>query len=113
MTEYNEIFDVILNYNRKAIVKPIEPTFESVKTANSNFSVDDLLDVYSDLKNEYNSKLAKYEDIKTDDIITSYVFISEDDEFMKNVKDFEKNDFFIKWTDSAKKLINETLIKIK
>jgi hypothetical protein len=107
MTEYSEVFDVILNYTRKVVVKPTEPTFESVKTANPDFNIDNLLDVFSDLKQEYNKKLEKYEE--NDTVVTSFVFITEDENFMKNVKNFEKNDFFIHWTDSAKKLINHTL----
>lgn len=112
MTEYNEIFELVLYYNRRAVVKPHELKFEDIQQDNLNMSVDEQLDLYSKNKEQYKEDLIQYEMVKNDSIVSDYVRITEDEKFIENVKNFEKNDFFIKWNKSSKKLIDVTFVKL-
>ena len=112
MTEHTEIFEIVLCYTRKAVVKPSEPEFEAIQKSNPKLDIDNVLDIYSELKNKYKADLAKYEINKSDVIISDFILILEDENFMKKVKDFEKNNFFIEWEKSSKKIINETIVNI-
>lgn len=110
MTEFNETFDIVLYFIRNTVVKPIEPTYQSVVEANPGYIMDDILDIYSDLLNKYKEDIEKYNSTKNlNHIVESYVFITGDRKFSENVKNFEKNDFFIKWTESSKATIKETI----
>lgn len=112
MTEYTENFELVLYYNRRAVAKPSEPSYEELSIDNINLEMNDLLDLYSNLKKKYNKDVIDYEKNRNDSIISSYVRIPEDDNFIKAVKKFEKNDFFVEWEKTSKKLIDETFVKL-
>lgn len=42
-------------------------------------------------------------------IISDFIFVPEDENFLNNVKSFEKNIFFLEWSKVSKKIINEKL----
>ena len=96
MIENTTNFDIILYYTRTVAVTPVEPSFALLRSTNAELSMDELLDIYSALKVKYKKKLTEYEKMKKDSFIVSYTFITENEDFMENVKEFEKNDFFIK-----------------
>jgi hypothetical protein len=112
MTEYNEIFELVLYFDRRAVSKPNKPSFEDIRNSNPALNYDDLLDIYSEFKNKYKSDMIRYEKIKNDAIVPDFVRISADEEFMEKIKKFEKNNFFIKWDECSQKLINETFMKL-
>jgi len=112
MTEYTEKFELVLYYNRKISVKPIDVDFEAIKKSNPNLCVDQLLDIYSDCKNKYKEDIIKYENNRNDSVISDFVLIPENESFFIKVKEFEKNNFFVEWNKSSKKLIDETIINI-
>lgn len=106
----SEVFDVVLYYNRKISVKPSMPKFENLYNKNSNMTIDELLDNFSDMKKKFENDLYKY--VENGDTIYSYVFIKENENFIKNVKEFENNDFFVSWSESSKTLIKEISLNI-
>ena len=112
MAEYTEIFELVLYYNRRAVVKPSEPVYEEIQNNNPALDIDTLLDLYSDLKNKYKEDIRKYSKVSNDSIVSDYVRIAEDENFIDSVKTFEKNDFFIEWSKTSKKLIDNTFVKI-
>lgn len=102
MTELNEKFDIVLYYTRNTIVAPVEPSYQSVVDANPGCKIDDVLDIYSNILSQYKKDIEKYNDEKhLNKVIESYVFIPEDEKFIENVHAFEKNNFFIGWTESS------------
>ena len=112
MTEYTETFELVLYYNRRAVVKPSEPVFENLQSTNLDLDTDGVLDLYSDLKNKYNADRKVYEKVKNDSIISEYVRIPEDANFIEKVKEIEKEPFFIEWKKNSKRLIDETFVKL-
>ena len=112
MTEYTNIFELVLYFNRRAVVKPSEPVFEEIQKSNPSLTTDEILDIYSDLKNKYKEDMKKYEKTKNDSILEDYVRITEDENFIENVKEFEKNTFFVDWLKNSRKLIDETFVKM-
>ena len=112
MTEFNNTFDIVLYYTRNTIVKPAEPTYQSVVDANPDYEMDDLLDIYSDVLAEHKKAIEKYNKTKhLNKTVESYVFISNDEKFSQNVHDFEQNDFFVKWTETSKNTIENTILE--
>jgi hypothetical protein len=110
MTEYTEMFDVVLYFNRRVFVKPKEPVFEDIQKSNPTLDTDNILDIYSDLNKKYKNDLEKYEMLENKDlIVTGCVLIPEDEHFIKNYRSIEKDDFFVEWTDSSKNIINSTI----
>lgn len=112
MAEYTEKFELVLYYNRRAVVKPSEPVYEEIQKNNPALDVDNLLDLYSDLKNRYKEDIKKYAKVSNDSIVSDYVRIPEDENFIDMVKAFEKNDFFVEWDKTSKKLIDSTFVKL-
>jgi hypothetical protein len=112
MTEYTEKFEIVLYYKRRAVVKPSEPNYNNLQISNPALDTDQLLDLYSDLKNKYKEDMKNYEKVKTDSILEDYVRIPEDEHFIEKVKTFEKNGFFIEWNKTSKKLIDNTFVKM-
>jgi len=112
MTEYIEDFELVLYYNRRAVVKPFEPVYDELQKNNPALDTDNLLDLYSDLKNKYKEDMKKYAKVCNDSIVSDYVRIPEDKNFIDKVKAFEKNDFFVEWDKSSKKLIDNTFVKL-
>jgi hypothetical protein len=112
MTESTSNFDIILYYTRTVTVKPVEPSFSLLMSTNPELSMDELLDIYSALKAKYTKKLTEYEAMKTDSLVSTYTFISEDENFMENVKNFEKNDFFVEWSKESERIINQAIVNI-
>lgn len=112
MTEYTEIFELVLYYNRRAVVKPSEPRFEEIQINNPALETDDLLDIYSDLKNKYKEDMIKYEKTKNDSVVSEFVRIPEDETFFEKVKEIENKSYFIEWHKTSKKLIDETFVKL-
>lgn len=110
--EVNEKWDVVLYYTRKINVPPIEPIFEDVKKSNPNLTIDEMLDIFSELKLNYQKELSYYENNKIDGTSSSFVFFPCDETFIDNVKNFEKNNFFIEWAKNSKELIKDTIIKL-
>lgn len=113
MTEYNEIFDVVLYFKRKIFAKPIEPVFGEIQKSNPNLDTDGVLDLYSELNRKYKDDLEKYEKIENKDVIvTGCALIPEDCNFIKNYRSIEKDDFFVEWDKKSKKMIEETISKL-
>jgi hypothetical protein len=112
MTEYNENFEIVLYYNCSIISKPIKPSFEDVKSSNPKLNTNQILDIYSKLLNKYKEEISQLKQMD-DIIVSSYIFIEEDKNFMSNVKKFEENEFFIEWQDDTKKIIKEVLLNLK
>lgn len=60
---------------------------------------------------EYNEKfdLVLYYNRKNveNTIISDFIFIPEDENFIKNIKEFEKNIFFLDWSKASKNIINQ------
>jgi hypothetical protein len=110
--EYTETFELVLYFNRRAVVKPSEPIFESIQKENSTIDMDSALDIYSDLKNKYKIDMIKYERIRNDSVISDYVRIPEDDNFIETIKSFEKEGFFVSWQKGSKRLIDETFVNL-
>lgn len=112
MTEYTEIFELVLYYNRRAVVKPSELKFDDVQKKNPELNTDELLDIYSNLKNKYKESIIKYEKIKNDSVVSEFVRITEDETFFEKVKEVENKPYFIEWHKTSKKLIDETFVKL-
>lgn len=112
MSEYTENFELVLYYTRRAVVKPTEPVYNNIQNDNIDFTSDQLLDLYSELKNKFREDMITYEKVKNDSIVSDYVRISEDITFIEKIKEFEKNDFFIGWEKNTKNLINNTFVKL-
>jgi hypothetical protein len=110
--KYTENFELVLYFSRRVAVKPSEPVFEELQKSNPALDTDSLLDIYSDLKNKYKVDLVKYEKLKNATLVTDYIRIPEDEDFIDNVKAFEKNDFFVEWSKSSKALIDKTLVQM-
>lgn len=110
--ELDESWDVVLYYIRTITTPPVEPKFEDVKQKYAYLNTDELLDVFSELKSHYQKELVEYEKIKVEGTIQKTVFFTYDKYFVNNVKNFEKNSFFVQWTDSSKEHIKETIIKL-
>jgi hypothetical protein len=110
--EYTETFELVLYFNRRAVVTPSEPIFESIQKENSTIDMDSALDIYSDLKNKYKIDMIKYERIRNDSVISDYVRIPEDDNFIETIKSFEKEGFFVSWQKGSKRLIDETFVNL-
>jgi hypothetical protein len=111
MAEYTENFEIVLYYKRRAVVKPSEPNYTELQILNLDLSTDELLDLYSDLKNKYKEDMKKYEKIKDNSVLNDHVRIPEDEHFIEEVRKFEKNGFFIEWSKTSKKLIDNTFLK--
>lgn len=112
MTEYTENFELVLYYNRRAVVKPSEPVYEELHENNPALDTDNLLDLYSNLKNKYKIDMKKYAKVSNDSIVSDYIRVPEDEKFIDNVKAFEQNDFFVDWDKNSKKLIDTTFVKL-
>ena len=63
MAEYTEKFELVLYYNRRAVVKPCEPSYEELQNNNPGLTTDDLLDLFSDLKNKYKEAITQADDM--------------------------------------------------
>ena len=113
MSEYNVIFDVVLYYKRKEVIKPIEPSFNTIREENPEYSMDNLLDTYSELKKKYKEDLIVYEKTKNDEIVEDSILIPDDDNFKENIIKFEKNEFFIDWNEGSKNLIERVIQDFK
>lgn len=109
MTEYTEIFDVVLYFNRKVFLKPKEPVFEEIQKSNPTLNTDNILDLYSELIKRYKIDLEEYELKNKDFIVTGCVLIPEDENFIKNYSSIEKDDFFVEWTESSKNIIDNII----
>ena len=113
MTEYTEIFDIVLYFKRKVFVKPTEPVYADIQKSNPKLNLDGILDIYSDLNNKYKKDLSKYEKIENKNmIISACVLITEDVHFIRNYMSIEKETFFIEWSKESKKMIDETVVKL-
>jgi len=114
MSENNQTWDIVLYYKRKVADTPSEPSFNSIQTNNPYLTMDELLDLYSESKKNYQEELSKcnVEDIANKDTISSFIFFPHDDYFIENVKNFEKNSFFIEWSKHTKNIINDMIIKL-
>lgn len=110
--EINEKWDVVLYYTRLANVPPTEPDFNTLRQENPDFTIDQLLDIFSKLKTKYLEDLEEYKSNDVGGTINGFVFFPFDKTFINNVKNFEKNKFFVEWTKSTKKHITETIIKL-
>jgi len=73
MTEYTETFELVLYYNRRAVVKPSEPVFEQIQSTNLDLDTDGVLDLYSDLKNKYKVDMKRLRMIQS--YLNMYVFL--------------------------------------
>lgn len=98
------IVDVVLYYTRKVFVKP---SFESIKNSNPELDTDKLLDIYSEALKKY-QKVENYID-DSKNIISTFVLIPQNENFIENIQKFESNDVFIEWSKNSKELINEIL----
>jgi len=113
MIEYTEIFDIVLYFNRKVFVKPKKTTFLELQKNNPMLNIDEILDIFSDLNIKYEKDLNSHESLENKDlVISACVLIPEDKNFIKNCKLIEKDSFFIEWTKSSKKLMDETIVKL-
>jgi len=112
MTEETRKIDIVLYYTRKAVVAPIEPKFENLKNIYPDLDNNSLLDIFSNNIKKYKKNLARFEDYNDDNIISDFVLIAENDNFIAKVKKFEKNAFFIEWNKNSKNLISETIQNI-
>lgn len=113
MTEYTEVFDIVLYFNRKVFVKPIEPVFTEIQKANPALNIDDILDIYSDLNNKYKEDVYKYDRLENKDIIvTGCALIPEDKNFISNCQKIEADEFFVKWEKKSYDIIKETIKKL-
>ena len=113
MTEYNEIFDVVLYYKRKVFVKPTEPIFGDVQKENTNLDTDGVLDLYSVLSRKYKEDLKKYESVENKGMtVLASVLIPEDDNFIENYLSIENDLHFIEWDKNSEKLIKSTVSKL-
>jgi hypothetical protein len=112
MTEYDEIFEIVLYYKRSIIEKPIKPIFKELQLSNPTLNTNDVLDIYSKSLNTYKEELSQLK-IMEDKILTGYVFVKEDENFMSNVKKFEENDFFIEWENDTKETIKLVTLNLK
>ena len=110
--EINEELDIVLYYTRNLKVSPKEPNFNNIRQENPDFTIDQLLDIYSKLKSKYLEELDIFNSTNTGGTITEFIFFPFNKTFIDNVKKFEKNDFFIEWSSNTKKLITETIIKL-
>lgn len=110
--DVNENWDIVLYYTRYICTPPIEPNFDDIKKSNPNLSINELLDIFSEHKSNYQKELLNYENNKIDGTSSSFVFFPLDDTFINNVKNFEKNSFFIDWNKRSKDIINETIINL-
>lgn len=113
MSEYNVIFDIVLYFSRKEVIKPTEPSFNNIREENPEYSMDNLLDAYSELKKKHKKDLIVYDSIKNNEIIEDRIFIPEDSTFEENVRKFEKNEFFVNWNEKTKILIEKVIEEIK
>jgi len=109
---HTKTFELVLYFNRRAVAKPYEPVIENLVEVNSDMVMDDILDLYSDLKNKYKEDMKKYEKNKNDSVVTDFVRILEDKSFIENVKKIEKETYFIEWDKNSKKLIDNTFLKL-
>jgi len=113
MTEYTEIFDIVLYFNRKVFLKPTEPVFSEIQKSNPTLNTDGVLDIYSDLNNKYKEDVNKYESLVNKDIIvTGCALIPEDKNFIKNYISIQNDAFFVEWDKKSKKIIDETVSKL-
>lgn len=113
MSEYNVIFDIVLYFSRKEIIKPIEPSFNNIREENPELIMDELLDMYSELRKKYKEDLIVYENTNSNEIVVDSTLFPEDETFEENVRKFEKNEFFIDWNEKTKLLINRIIEDIK
>jgi hypothetical protein len=112
MTDYFEEFELVLYYNRRTVIKPTEPVFEEIKKNNPNLSTDQLLDLFTDLKNKYKKDLERYEKNKDKSVVECFVRFPSNSELPDKVRDFEEKDFFIEWSKESKSLINNTMMNL-
>lgn len=112
MAENTEIFELVLYYNRRAVIKPSEPDYKNLQKNNPALDTDDILDLFNDLSKKYKEDIKKYEKVKNDSIISEYVRVPEDENFIEKVKNIEKEPYFIEWQKTSKKLIDETFVKL-
>jgi hypothetical protein len=111
MTEETKV-DIVLYYTRTAIAEPSEPKFDDVKKSYPDIDTDSLLDIFSNKLKNYKKNLAIFENYKDNNVLSEFVLIAEDENFIENVQNFQKNEFFIDWTKNSKNLISETIKKI-
>jgi len=110
MSKINLILDnIVLYYKRKETIKPIEPSFNNIREENPDYTMDNLLDKYSELKKKHKEDLIVYEKTKTDNIVEGTIIIPEDDFLVENIRKFERNEFFIDWNENSKRLINDVI----
>ena len=113
MTEYNEIFDVVLYFKRKVFVAPKEPVFSYLQKENPDLNTDGILDLYSELNRKYKEDIVKYEKIENKGlIVTGCALIPEDNNFVKNCNKIENDGFFIEWDKKSNDLIIDTINKL-
>jgi hypothetical protein len=95
----NGNFDIVLYFTR-CNSKPIEPSYEKIQSENPNMSIDDILDTYNLQKITYSEELKKYSP-DNNSIKEDFVTIPDDDNFMNVVKNIEKSNYFIAWSESS------------
>ena len=110
MSGVNETWDVVLYYTRKVVCTPTEPKFEDIKNNNPNLKMDELLDIFSDAKQKYQEDISKC-DMNNKETVSDFVFFTNDENLIKNIKDFERKNFFVEWDKDTKKRINEIIVK--
>jgi hypothetical protein len=114
MSEVNETWDVVLYYKRKVVCTPTKPKFEEIKNDNPNLKMDDLLDIYSDANQKYQEEISKcdIDDINNKETVLDFIFFTDDENLLKNIKNFERKNFFAEWNKDTKKRINDIIIKL-
>lgn len=112
MTEETRKIDIVLYYTRNAMVKPSEPKFEDIQKIHPDLDINSLLDIFSNNLNNYKKNIIRFNDYNDHNITSEFILITEDDNFIENVKKFEKNDFFIEWAKNSINVISETIKNI-
>ena len=110
MTEFNDIFELVLYYNRNTFSIPVEPSYHNIKDTNPSKKMDDILDIFSDQMKKFKENSESYNKVKdSNKVIQSHTLITEDDNFIANIHAFEQNDFFISWAPTSKKVIESAI----
>jgi len=108
------MFQCVLYYKRLTVVPPPKPSVVKMVDFNSPSSYDDydtILDRYNESIRKYKKILNEYEKIKDNSVTNSFVMFYEDENFIKNVKEFEKNEFFIEWDSHSEEIIKNRMMK--
>jgi len=103
----SEKFQIVLYYKKRIIIggKPSIETLVTVKKKFANFDDNDMNDILDQYLDDSRGK-------GKEEIVSTWVLVYDDEEFVQNILDIENDENFIDWEGNSKELIKQKILNI-